>query len=838
MCDWSDTVTKHTAIQTARPVSVPRAPSRLRKQGSIRGSNNLMKSSAPKVEMSRAEIKDKHVRHLKEFIANWNSMALSNGREKLLLEDLPSDPIELHYWLAPYLNKAQVKTLAENMDSPAEKSVKGYALFLEKIDAIQRTILALEDDNWKHVDVDAPTQWGKTIVLIMALLAYIQRLHTRFGDGKQKEVAILFNVLRNNVANQTNDDFDACRAIYGPLRFRTGNRQVYDFAQSLDECHSAMAQQNETNLPSIKKSNSKSKSDPDRTKWDDMVEYAKTRGIERITVFSDEGDEATSANGVVASMLKKSGVKIRIALFTATNYAYGNLRNFNHVRIEVGENEGYSGTVHGKRTPVIGMSGAAEQWEVPDLAAVRPNLFNNAGSFRRAQSDTRGRKFKCEQDGDVFDDPLEVILQMTHPQYQAFCVDVVTTLMSRVVTNRTAKDAPIFPHGPLNGGHGILLRFGKSVKNMENLLKKIEPALRKMNVGVVRYYEKHSAKSSLADKVAEVTAKYPFYLLAIVGAGRRGDRIPRETTLGFDFTEEFSTMTAAEQGTLGRLSGWFKITPTQSTTVLLSDANYQMVETFRNIYDISKRKIPLGLKAASNTVKTARILPMTSERFRIDFGASDDPLLKKIEAEINRIISPTLVDDVGPGTKYGTPRSRAAAEVVARENPEVKVDLSGRAPKYYFPLFSSILPEKVTRKLEEHYAENVFGELKFQRPPAPGFLSHPSDSGCIALTFGNKDRGQNSEGGKLAGRTRHAPRIQSGYLDTLQDKHRPELLFRWNTQTRSMDIQCMVLSLQSAVVRLEGEIDGFEIFVNEKSMFWDHMDEDERRKSRAASLKK
>ena len=472
--------------------------------------------------------------------------------------------------------------------------VSGFSLFPDTIKYACRLAKAMlmRDKNGVPINVtlEAETQFGKTIILIMANILYTMLL-----DKPNLESIVLVNPSRNAPHQQTDADWVSAMELHSPLYVKEKGRQPADFTLNLIMGEISL---NKLGERVVKRSTVK-----DLKK---AIDAAKEAGCSTITFIIDEADEATGERSIIRQCLQHArsthGINVRVLLCSATAYHFKEIEGFERVVItDLDDDSTYCGTFvagkKGARTPFVSQS-----------------IIDDALSLngRLASFEIRGASGKSAAE-------LEVIAETIEAFAGGFYL-------------------PLFGlHGkPMNGGRGMMLRFGNT-SDSKHLKKLFEFRWRKQGIVCVDFhsnnYGKITVKDAIDARLAEVVreetinARYsehdapsaaeigaPLsdeeksrmeqlqYIVIVHGAGRRADRFPKHTTVFLDFTRDFSNSTAAEQGTMGRASGHGKISDKQSTIVLLSDTNFDLIEAMREFYDRFGKK-GIFRTAGPNTLK-------------------------------------------------------------------------------------------------------------------------------------------------------------------------------------------------------------------------------------------
>lgn len=449
--------------------------------------------------------------------------------------------------------------------------------------------------------------------------------------------------------------------------------------------------------------------------------------------FFDEADEASSKDSVIGKLLDDPrSTSARLVLVSATAYVYGELENVEHIHVKIDKDSGYSGTVAGIRTPIMSVEeyAALHQAAYPDLKNL-PSL--TPAAFKAAKSK------------------------------KSFVKAFLALIYSQIERTGTGK------HGPFDGGRGALLRFGTSAE-MLPLLDAVEPVLNKRGVGIIRHFGKN-ARVEISTAVAQCEFRY--CIVAVTGAARRADRLPSSITHGYDFTEEFTTMPALEQGTLGRLSGYGKITATQSTLCLLQKRNAEAVRLFRMIYDHIGRKVPVKrVENGAIRIDDARFC------YRSRIGIS----LARLNVTHKEKINDWVRDRIIPYISLKQTTSNVGAKTMAIHRDKTKLlhraeqehlargigvmqDPDTKAVRFTFDLFE-VLPQTM---IDDVLRDQGFG-------PEAKVSVEKDGKGRVPLGFGRVDRGSTKNGLAVAS----GGRMVDGNYGRGDRKLYPEIMFEWS----------------------------------------------------------
>ena len=645
-----------------------------------------------------------HATYVSKFWQTWNRLASKPGRQTLLLQSLPADDATIIQHMQSYVGNDVIRefvraVMHEMADRPLEAAVEastgqpGFALFEDKIDYIQQILLALEDKTVEHISFEGETQSGKTIIMVMTLILRSARMAQHLSKLSPEEQlanfepSIILNPVRNNPAEQTLTDFSGAERLHGPLQFADAD---YPISVMLGTYRAILLQAAGPHRQEMVKKGATGLNDL-RAMFAEMSLH----GVSRVCFLLDEADEATQMGSILAKIRDLGAeyrIKVRLVLFSATCYAYQWLKKYRRIRAVFSKDSPYSGTVQGGQlTPVDSMREAELKWGLHFLSAVRPSLYEDALKFfelrnyayarRNGLKGTAKPSIKALYSSMTAAARAEIALMMGnqgHADYRTKCGETVLRLFEMLSTNKDANGEILTRHGPFNGGKGAMIRFGTdwATKHLfETISEKLET---QFDVKVIRTGVKADAEeerefkaslaglskdecdlritrrkremsqpgvSALVKKINTALTTNKHYCVTVLGMGRRADRFPTHTTIFCDFTEDFSTITAAEQGTLGRASGWNKITNKQSTLVLLSEKNANLVGGFRYLYKQYGIKIPTKT-AGGGAVRLddVQVTLRPSKRWDIDMMDKNESV-QQLRNAIDSYIVPLL--DVG-----------------------------------------------------------------------------------------------------------------------------------------------------------------------------------------------
>lgn len=517
--------------------------------------------------------------------------------------------------------------LANNIDL---RRVPGYPVFEDKVDHYLDVfnLMCVWDEDKPHISIEAETQWGKTILCVVCLLfykAYLVSCYMKTRDKgrqiKHKEMIWFCTMNRNAVTDTATRDYEACQQLLGDIWVDAGDRPPITLFEATtefdaDQGRYASAKRSDAGKAIIKRTAQRN--------FDPYLRRAIEGGFTHVTLLIDEADSATNINSILSKTIAKfdrSGIKLRFIAMSATPKMYAHLGKFRRHQITI-KDTNYSGLFQGTRTPIYGLTHFCK------LAKINPD------------------QPEIKLIGDIMKAVLKGVSD-PNPEYPQYPNAKLNGL-------------------PFNGGSGMMVRFDRT-SDAEVILAKYGKWLRDNDIHVLRYYTNYFKKQIVngvclegyknqSDLIHAATerAGVKRFILIMIDSGRRGDRIPAECTANIDLAAKFTTETSAEQGTIGRIAGWFKIDPDRSSFVLISDHNKAFVDLVRSLYDDNGVKTTV-MKVAHNTITD--YFARSTERSAASFNAAD-PEISELASRINRMVLPHVI-----ATKEKTPEEMEQAEI-------------------------------------------------------------------------------------------------------------------------------------------------------------------------------
>lgn len=728
---------------------------------------DLRKAAIPKqpyaVDVNRLNLTD----YLQKLIDELNAIAVRNNRN-IRYKNLPLFDSELNRALfRDAARNAIADAFSDKIKLSKAHEVPGYARFSDKLEQIS-TLVHLLETTWQDISYEADTQTGKTILEIMAPL-----LH-HAGNPDRKELFLVVDQIRNAPVNQTAKDVEGAIFLHSAI-CREGVEIDLGSAKHIHDTMFRNSSGDGAEGFRFRRISS------DIGRLDCVLSEALSSGVTHVTMVVDEADENSGVSGNYNQMLllKQSyvvrGLKIRMLFFTASPYAYKFIRAFKHVRMVISKTSGYSGTVQGILTPVNGLTEFGERAGLADLCLVSPNLFNKKESFIAEMTilSENGYFAEAREGTDPFSYHKSAMsAEKAWLKYRKWLVSKIRDILTVIHTNRCTDGSEFFGHGPYNGGRGIMLRFGTDSRSqISELMNLLGPDIASLGITPIKNFTKgmtSAERKQIKSRHGEVTiagaieelSPENHYIVGVVAAGRRADRLPTHCTVALDFTDRFSTMTSLEQGSMGRVSGFNKITATQSTYVLFSDYNAKVVALFRQLYKETGMKIPV-IKPAIGVDRSKRLYIKTGYRVKIMFDEYTEPTIKDIQEDAQRLIGDYVkVIPSGESGKLVTrfkpsddeKKSGIAADhfifAATKKNIMTKHGASYETStvSHYHPVFSTILNAERRKVLAEIITaqKGYFTTITFQTAVGPNptdYRPAPENPDYIKINIADSMRG-------------------------------------------------------------------------------------------------
>jgi hypothetical protein len=607
----------------------------------------------------------------------------------------------------------------EVFDNQLEVAIKVVASLIERTD---------------HIAIIAETQYGKTAILCIAIILYNTWQNVNGG----KKFCYLVNQNRLSSDEQTRDDFEKFHYLLNPMVYKgvvVGDANANYFNMQERMGRKTNAKRNIESRSNFFKSLAFGVSD--------LNQY----GYDSVIMFIDEGDEALGGKSYFDRTLtsaKRAKVDLRLCLCSATVWDYKDLDGFH--KIEAPITEGYSGFVAGRRVPVVDFTAMA------GLIGVE-GLKNYSMSRDYAKTD-------------ILRDVILAFHRGINPNATTdmiVCYPEEDRMKDRFHREPVkAKDLG-FNGYPWNnncfGPSGGMMRFGNKAQltrfmdeQKYNLAAEgvvLLPFLGTAGECKFTMVDKKTGKPSdhtipmdIKNKknrtvigMIEAAIEYGVqnYVVCVVDRARRADRFPPDCTCFMDMSEKPTTMTAIEQGTLGRASGWFKITNMRSTMVMMAEDVVKVIVETRALYDLYGQKIPV-IRPSQHSIKAWRRPGVrTSALVGVrngDMWKRFSPKLKQSLLSIEKLL--LGVDPKGnrlinfqaePEKNFNSPKQVAVCRSASQRktwrwhprNAGFLRDFTGNSGWTYYDVFSR-LDEADMDELDGHFSDLWGSEARLLRP--------------------------------------------------------------------------------------------------------------------------
>ena len=584
-------------------------------------------------QMTAAKIYDLCI---SDFISQWNAACDQYHA--------PSYRVELDQ--APYSENRHTIALVKRYRK-INDTFAAMQVYPNQIRAALRSVMAFSKNKSKHLALLAETQFGKTGILGAFIVMY--NLWQEANKIEEKEFLRLIIPNFLGAEKQTDDDMDSIRHILAAVKM--GGVSADD-ANKIYFKMDARSRRKANSKKNIKENeefvNSLKDEDADTSLY--------CHGYTKKVIIIDEADEALGCDSYLDRILKqakKAKVKTRLVMCSATAWEYKHLSKFEVINVEVDGN--YCGLYAGKRVPVISLSTMADitgEEELNDFSISRDYskthlALNVIRSFAKGVS---------------VNTPCSIV------EY-----DFGVKSSERFVKVMTTAGAIGFNGKPWNGGEGGLIRYGKSAKiHLKKLKIDLGMTLIEEGISFLTYTGDSDCDFFVKEKNGKIveksiskdeeddegnSAKTPIglinlakkkgatnYIVAVVGLARRAMRFPPECTCFMDFSESATTMTALEQGTIGRSTGHFKVTSNRSVISMISNDVNEVVVESRFFYDEFGSKIPV-IKPSQYAVSKFKRPSSKTNLVIFKEDIVDDmytPALKKSYLEIERIMTQNI----------------------------------------------------------------------------------------------------------------------------------------------------------------------------------------------------
>lgn len=633
----------------------------------------------------------------------------------------------LNYYLSSKtINELTVELIKNNWNIEKVSHVNGYALYDTTVADAINLAFALRDTN--DVSFEAETQYGKTIILVLAKL-----FHTLWCETNRKdEVVIMVNPSRNAPDSQTREDEESARELHAAICFKGEKETIGNVLSNV--VNNVIGSENNV----VKRGGV--------AKAQKIIARALQANKKLVTLSIDEADEATSDTSQIYSWIKEfnksnTDIKVRLLLCSATAYQFKFIDTFTHVNVtDLPKGCGYSGTFRGDITPVVSMS--------------QVNRILGNGKEDRHLANFDLQHWVEAPDGGRED--AQLILKTI----RGFAKGINAPELG-------------FNGKPFQGGQGMMIRFGTE-DDINALLHFIRDDIEDDGFVIVDFYGKNPKltnsknvsqmieKTRISEleardeilpndraEVKRMASKIP-YIVFVLGAGRRADRFPAHTTCFLDFTNRFSNSVSMEQGTVGRASGWGKITDSQSTMVMVSDSNAEMINSSRMYFNEFGIKFPIkGAGPNTIVIDDKNEVPTKIRRMKTSSVAAikfdqflDDPIIQSIRTDLENLIGPRAIWKTAAtisGVKLGWPTDMKNDVI----EPGYRSVRKGHGYQHYFDFWAMLRRDGRLEYLQSVLREKSSSNLTFLMPGeigSGGWRYDVYDETHIRISINNIER--------------------------------------------------------------------------------------------------
>lgn len=539
---------------------------------------------------------------LAHFAAQMSAALVNNGLEPLTVHDEVERSVEMAVMVQTY------RLTLGDLDF-------AIGIYLNQIEIVAEVLAALLNGD-RNIALLAETQFGKTGILCTSILLF--NLYQR--DREKKVFIRLISPNLIGVEKQTKGDMDRFSALLSAIKL--GDTTVRD-ANAIYF--------NQTDRLS-RKANTSSNNETEKQLMERLANgYDSTLnqcGYTEQLVLVDEADEALGSTSYMMKLMNaahRTGVKTRFLFCSATAWEYKCLESFQVIEAPI--TMAYAGFVRGRQIPVVSFETMAR-------------LVGKSGEGLSDFSITRDYE------------KIEIVTAL---------VDLISSgvpLNAKTIVKKFDPFAPSkneqwiehevmardigFNGKPWQGGEGMLIRYGKNGAQLEYLMKRRCRSMARKGITMLAYQGSgkgteitiyapghpeadcdfitetipanlcHTAENLLKE-AREIFDRYSMahgfmkfqFVIGVVGLARRAMRFPKECAFFVDMSEAPTTMTALEQGTLGRATGWNKITENIMPIVCMSNKVVKVVAKVRALFAIYGKKIPV-IRPSQYSVKSYR----------------------------------------------------------------------------------------------------------------------------------------------------------------------------------------------------------------------------------------
>jgi hypothetical protein len=189
---------------------------------------------------------------------------------------------------------------------------------------------------------------------------------------------------------------------------------------------------------------------------------------------------------------------------------------------------------------------------------------------------------------------------------------------------------------------GLCIRAFNSNSKTEEMIAALD--LDPERIEVIKYYSNEMRGIAVKRAVAERKRDDLPFIMFVTNRARMADAFPTRVRFFMDFGKMASDLNSLLQGLLGRACGYNK-----NSTVVLSDANYGIVETYiatdgEYIYRTSRHTVIAG--------RYRRGAPSSMIKFRVEM---DDPVVQQFFSRIDKEVVEANIED---GEDMSVPRQK------------------------------------------------------------------------------------------------------------------------------------------------------------------------------------
>jgi hypothetical protein len=281
-----------------------------------------------------------------DFVKTFNEFLDVHCRDKRIKKKIKlgfSDDFQRYPLLSP--------TFARMFDAIQKDgsvlTFDGYMNYRDNIEAAVKIIIALLTTD-KHIALDAPTQCGKTTILIIS--ANIYALTKAVDDKLEETVISLIPFHEVNAFDDTSHDNKMFNEVYGNIRMHgkllcsVGNGEgIIDKRRNLRVVLEDAISKNQTEICNFL----------DEADYGSAVEGVLDKYITAINVHNAESPE--------------NKIQLRLVSLSATPFEFMDCSRFEHVKVTKSKGSGYRGICQGDQIAIHGFSEIGKHFELRNL---------------------------------------------------------------------------------------------------------------------------------------------------------------------------------------------------------------------------------------------------------------------------------------------------------------------------------------------------------------------------------------------------------------------------------------------------------------------------------------